>query len=231
MTDLYNLFPTPVVRISATDENYSPVQLEIKSAIEKIKATNDSSSLTYLYTNLPETNIAEKTYNFLDKFNCINLTNRIYQAVNEYADRIGWASPRRFAISSSWINIAERETNHSHHCHPGYLISGTYYFRVSKEQGSISFNNPNPLMMYGQFPQGHVCPQTVDIVPDDGDIILFPSWLVHSTRKNKSTEERVSIAFNVDYAGSNEVAFGLIKESHQPYNRYEYSIRSLLERK
>lgn len=231
MTELYSLFPTPVVRVPATENNYDPVQLEIKAALENIKKTNDSSSLTYLYKGAPETSISNKTYDFIEKFNCVNLEKRIYDAVNEYADVIGWRSPRKFSIKGSWINIMEQDVNHSHHCHPGYLISGTYYFRVSEEQGSINFNNPNPMMMHGQFPQGQLCPQTADIVPDDGDIILFPSWLIHSTRKNRSSDERISIAFNVDYSGSTEVTFGLIKESHIPYTRTEHSLRSIVERK
>jgi len=231
MTELYNLFPTPVIRVPATEENYVPVQLEIKAAIEQIKKTKDSSSLTYMYKRTPETDIYEKTYDFLEKFNCVTLTRRIYNAVDEYVERIGWTSPRKFAIKGSWINIAEKGVNHSHHCHPGYLISGTYYFRVNEEQGSINFNNPNPLMMHGQFPQGISCPQTVDIIPDDGDIILFPSWLVHSTRKNKTSDDRISVAFNIDYIGSSEVTIGLIKESHQPYARTEHSLRSIVGRK
>jgi uncharacterized protein (TIGR02466 family) len=231
MTELYSLFPTPVIRVPATEDNYDPVQLEIKAAIDIIKKTNDSSSLTYFYKGAPETEISNKTYDFIEKFNCVNLEKRIYDAVNDYVDRIGWLSPRKFSIRGSWINILQQDVNHTHHCHPGYLISGTYYYRVSEKQGSISFNNPNSIMMYCQFPQGQLCPQTVDIIPDDGDIVLFPSWLIHSTRKNKSLEERISIAFNIDYIGGTDISLGLIKESHIPHNRTEYSLRSIIERK
>ena len=227
MIESYLLFPTPVVRIPANERNYDIVQQEIKSAIEKIEETGDSSSLTYLYKGTPETSISNKTYDFIEKFHCENLKNRIYEAVVEYVNRIGWHGERNFVIRNSWINITEQDTAHGTHCHPGYTISGVYYYRVNEEQGTLSFNNPNPLTFSCNFPQGAVCPQTVDIVPDDGDIILFPSWLVHSTRKNKSTESRISIAFNIDYIGGSDIAFGLAKESHRPYHKIEHSLKKL----
>jgi ectoine hydroxylase-related dioxygenase (phytanoyl-CoA dioxygenase family) len=33
----------------------------------------------------------------------------------------------------------------------------------------------------------------------DGDIILFPAWLQHSTMENATDEERISIAFNINF--------------------------------
>ena len=115
------------------------------------------------------------------------------------------------------------------HCHPGYDISGVYYFRVSKQQGGLSFNNPNVISFHGQFPQGPLCPQTLTVIPDDGDIVLFPSWMIHGVKKNSSDEQRISVAFNLDYTGSNEIAFGLAKQSHIPYHRLEQSIKGITQ--
>jgi ectoine hydroxylase-related dioxygenase (phytanoyl-CoA dioxygenase family) len=84
--------------------------------------------------------------------------------------------------------------------------------------------------MYCQFPQGRVCPSTVDIVPDDGDILLFPSWLIHTTRKNKISDQRISVAFNIDYVGGDHTVFGLSKESHTPYHKTEYSLKSIMNK-
>ena len=228
MSDMYNLFSTPVIRVPATDENYDIVQLEIKDAIELVFKNKDSSSLSYFFKDAEETNIVDKTYDFIEKYNCTNLKNRILDAVQEYADRCGWQGPREFIIKNSWLNVTVKGDSHNHHCHPGYAISGTYYYRINEEQGSISFNNPNPAMMHGQFPQGQLSPQTVDVVPDDGDILLFPSWLVHTTRKNRSEEDRISIAFNIDIIGGDEIAFGLAKQSHVPVHRVEHSLRGIV---
>lgn len=227
MNEVYNLFPTPIIRVGATEENYIPVQIEIKNAIDDILNNSDSSSLSYLSNDVKATSISKKTYNFIEKFNCKNLEKRIYAAVNEYLNSIGWQGDSEFVIKNSWINLTDKGNSHGHHCHPGYTISGTYYFRVSEEQGCISFNNPNPAMMHCQFPQSQASPQTVDIVPDDGDILLFPSWLMHTTRVNESNEQRVSVAFNLDYNGRDDVVLGLVKRSNIPFHKKEWSLRGI----
>ena len=228
--DVYQLFSTPVARIPATPENYDSVQREIQSAIRIIEKTGDSTSVSYLYKGTKETEISKKTYDFIEKYDCKNLKTRILEAAEEYMSNIGWQGPRAIILKNSWINIADKDDQHGHHCHPGYSISGVYYYRVSEQQGSISFNNPNPAMMYCQFPQGRLCPATVDIVPDDGDILLFPSWLMHTTRRNRTSDKRISIAFNIDYVGGDDIAFGLAKQSHLPCHKTEYSLKNITTR-
>ena len=67
------------------------------------------------------------------------------------------------------------------------------------------------------------------VVPDDGDILLFPSWLNHSVRKNRSQEQRVSVAFNIDIISNNDIAYGLAKQSNAPSHRTERSIKGLIK--
>lgn len=223
---MYSLFATPVLRLPASSD-YDDIQIEVKTALEKIKQEEDYSAVTYLYK--PNTiNIDDKKYDFLDRYKCQKLKKRIESAAQLYVDNVGWGatftSDYKIIIENSWLNIMEKDVQHGHHCHPGYKISGCYYFRVNAEQGGISFTNPNALMSACEFPQGLMCPHITDIIPTDGDIILFPSWLTHSTRKNKSTEDRISVAFNIDFHGvSNDRMRGLVKGSHIPYNSIETS--------
>lgn len=226
MSKMHLLFPTPVLQVPATIENYDPVQIEIRDAWQQIQETGDYSTVTYLYNGSNEA-ITNKTYNFIEKYNCVNLEARIYDAVYQYLNQVGWQGEcSGFKIRDSWLNIMDVGVSHGHHNHPGYALSGTYYFRVNAEQGAIKFSNPNILMFHCQFPQGNLCPQTLDIVPDDGDIVLFPSWLVHATNKNASTEQRISVAFNLDPVDLDESKkLGLVKRSHVPINKVEMSIR------
>jgi uncharacterized protein (TIGR02466 family) len=104
----------------------------------------------------------------------------------------------KFEIKNSWINIAEKGIFHDYHVHPQYTISGVYYFRVSADQGGIQFRNPNIMLENCHFPEGPRSPQSIEVIPTDGDIILFPAWLAHNTVKNITDEDRVSVAFNLD---------------------------------
>jgi len=223
---LYNLFPIPVLRMPANPETYDSIQIEIKNAWEKMKSDKDYSNLTS-YNFLSKKNPAEKTYDFIEKFNCVNLKKRIEECALEYVYQSGWTgqwngnSP--IEIKESWLNVMESGSNHSPHCHPGYSISGVYYFRVDESFGSLSFSNPNPLLMSCNFPQGFICPQHSLITPCRGDIILFPSWLIHSTLINQNDEDRVSVAFNIDLVNLNNTRIknGLVKGSHIPVVKSE----------
>jgi uncharacterized protein (TIGR02466 family) len=230
MTILHTLFPTPVLQVPATNENYNLVQLEIQAAWKQIQDTSDFTSVSY-FCRESQTVLSAKTYDFIEKYNCKHLEARIYKAVDEYVKQSGWRGMcDGFVIKDSWINVMDEGDFHTLHCHPGYTISGTYYFRVSDKQGSIRFNNPNNLMFHCAFPQGQISPQTTDIVPDDGDIILFPSWLVHGTQKNATKEQRISIAFNIDPVNPvDQRVLGLMKGSHIPVNKIIPSIRDMFK--
>jgi uncharacterized protein (TIGR02466 family) len=223
---LYNLFPVPVLRVPADPNTYDSIQIEVKEAWETIQKTENYSDVTYLYKK-NKTKLEDKTFNFIENYNCVKLKNRIEKSALEYLNYSGWTgkwngdTPIR--LKDSWLNVIQPGDNHTQHCHPGYYISGVYYFRVDESLGSIAFNNPNPLMFSCGFPQGLVSPQISHLVPTRGDIILFPSWLVHSTVKNNNNgEDRISVAFNIDLENLiGERVFGLVKGSHVPFIKRE----------
>ena len=67
------------------------------------------------------------------------------------------------------------------------------------DQGGIQFLNPNNIIQSCNFPENtKTCPQSMEFIPCDGELILFPSWLMHNTCPNVTDEERISVAFNID---------------------------------
>ena len=222
--ELYNLFSVPVLRYPA-DESYDNIQCEIQGAIKKIKDTDDKSCKSF-----DGKEEVKKTYDFLEKYECNLLKKRIEESCIAYLQRSRWSgqydkSKSPIKIENSWVNFGNKNESRMQHVHPGHKISGVYYFRVSKEQGSIVFQNPNPVSNTCEFPSGQVFPSFTVVVPYDGDIILFPSWLSHGTTKSKSDVERISIAFNVDLINLNtNMINGLMKGSHVQMTTVEMSI-------
>ena len=214
---IINLFPTPIYRDPATLSNYHPVQLEIQDCLKYIKDNDDLENVSYIYKDagIRKKEKPEAGYfindHIIKKHNLKNLEDRIYEALHKYLSHVNWSGlltsdpvvpetiGNTFKIMNSWINIAEKGVKHDYHAHPGYLIAGVYYFRVSKEQSGINFNNPNLMMYNCNFPEGQLSPQSIEFIPNDGDIILFPAWLQHGTHENQSDEERISVAFNINY--------------------------------
>lgn len=215
---LMYLFPTPVYREFATISTYNDIQQEIQACLKHIKENDDLENVSYIYKDAGKRKQENPLGGYfisddlIGKHNLTNLEKRIYEVLENYLSAVEWTAiinnpdpvipqlkSKTFKIMNSWINIAEKGVKHDYHSHPGYTIAGVYYYRVSDEQGGLCFNNPNMMIYNASFPEGRTSPQSVEVIPKDGDIILFPAWLQHSTMENSTDEERISIAFNINF--------------------------------
>lgn len=215
---LMYLFPTPIYREFALISSYDKIQQEIQTCLKYIKDNDDLENVSYIYRDAGQRKQEKPLGGYfisddlIGKHNLKNLETRIYEVLDNYLNAVEWTAiinnpdpvipqlkSKNFKIMNSWINIAEKGVKHDYHSHPGYTIAGVYYYRVSDEQGGLCFNNPNLMIYNAEFPEGRTSPQSVEIIPKDGDIILFPAWLQHSTMENTTDEERISIAFNINF--------------------------------
>jgi len=93
-----------------------------------------------------------------------------------------------------WAGVTPPGSENREHVHTNSFISGTVYFQA-EGTGSIEF------MPYN-YVYRSVLPQwpyygSATYEPEDGDILLFPSYLLHKVERNTSEFERVNISFNV----------------------------------
>jgi uncharacterized protein (TIGR02466 family) len=96
----------------------------------------------------------------------------------------------------SWANILAEGDWQAPHMHPstGNLISGVYYAEVPHKpepQGCIEFLNPHPAAHY------HGMSLTRRLLPQAGDLILFPPYYIHYVYPFRGAGERVIVAFDV----------------------------------
>lgn len=103
-------------------------------------------------------------------------------------------SPR---ISTMWATgCASNEYIHTH-SHPNSFISGVYYPQ-DIDYPPIRFFDPIPKMIIPDVAQPNFYNVTDCIInPNQGDLLLFPSYLKHETAKNDLDQMRYSISFNV----------------------------------
>jgi len=84
------------------------------------------------------------------------------------------------------------------HIHPDGWISGSFYIKMpknrTKNEGAIRFSLHG--LDYPIFNKNKKIP-SFEYVPKEGDLVLFPSSLFHSTIPCHSDEERKMIAFDV----------------------------------
>ena len=110
----------------------------------------------------------------------------------------------RFDITNCWANINQRDQYLRDHMHPNNYLSGVYYVSVPENSGRIVFRDPRAQAMVFVPAVKERNPFNADehgLVPEEGDLILFHSWLQHMVEPNRTDRERISIAFNVSLKG------------------------------
>lgn len=103
----------------------------------------------------------------------------------------------------AWMNANPPGGFNAPHTHPGAHWSGVYY--VSQPQvetgssGKIEFLDPRTDLPNWRLLKAPAFSSKKAIRPMPGDMILFPSYLVHWVYPNDTAEERVTIAFNATF--------------------------------
>lgn len=110
-----------------------------------------------------------------------------------------------FNILNHWVNINSKGDFNRHHSHPDSILSGVMWLKCKDNSGDIVFESPNAFVHHRIIKrlnddfcnENHVV-KALNIKPKEGQIILFPSDLIHFVLENKEDSDRISIAFNVE---------------------------------
>jgi len=108
-------------------------------------------------------------------------------------------------ISHAWININNNEDYNVPHLHPGALFSAVYYVKGSESGDIIFHSNPinNWINSITEL-KNNLVGESITYKALTNRLIVFPAWIVHEVKPSKSQEDRISIAFNINLAGTIE---------------------------
>ncbi len=102
-----------------------------------------------------------------------------------------------------WMNMNPSGGYNAPHTHPGAQWSGVYYVSQpaveTGNSGMIEFLDPRSDLPNWRILDAPAFRLKKKIRPEPGDMILFPSYLVHWVYPNEAAQERVSIAFNATF--------------------------------
>jgi uncharacterized protein (TIGR02466 family) len=121
--------------------------------------------------------------------------------LNEVHRAFEFSAAMRQVITEAWININQKGHFNYSHDHPGSLFSAVYYVKGGADKGELELKTPiiphtytisNDLADSFNAFTGHA----MVIPPVTGDLLIFPSWLLHRVNISRSDEDRISIAFN-----------------------------------
>lgn len=103
----------------------------------------------------------------------------------------------------AWMNANPARGFNAPHTHPGAHWSGVYYVAQPKidegTSGMIEFIDPRSDLPNWRILKAPPFRMKKKLRPVPGDLILFPSYLVHWVFPNDSEQDRVTIAFNATF--------------------------------
>jgi hypothetical protein len=113
-----------------------------------------------------------------------------------FGERLGWS------LKEMWVNVLDTGGRQAMHNHANSFISGVVYltptdpsaqtvFMKSPGGTDFAFKNDHAGMTPGEFNAS----QWVSPAPAPGDLVLFPSYLMHAVPPNAGAR-RISLAFN-----------------------------------
>jgi len=113
-----------------------------------------------------------------------------------FGERIGWS------VKEMWVNVLDTGGRQAMHNHANSFISGVVYLTPTHPQSQtvfmkspgghdFAFKNDHA----GMTPSPYSADQWISPAPAPGDLVLFPSYLMHAVPPNLGAR-RITLAFN-----------------------------------
>jgi len=107
---------------------------------------------------------------------------------------------RKVKLDSLWINVLPTGGIHTSHLHPHSVISGTTYVAMPEGASAIKFEDPRSAMMMAapirKAKARRELRNFIYLAPEEGEVLLWESWLRHEVPMNMAEQDRISVSFN-----------------------------------
>lgn len=201
------LFSTPLIVIKLNPEHQKDIENQYLEKVYSHKKETEGTKKISLDAH--QSNYTSDTNGYTSFYTGSLLHNEEFVPLQKYLDSAIKLSLKekentdKFDLQwmDFWYTIYGTGENVEEHFHPNCIISGVYYLKCPEKCGDIIFldNNYNyknycvnisPLKTF-------TYPRSFNVTPEEGMILLFPSWLTHKTEYNQSEKDRIMFAFNL----------------------------------
>lgn len=190
MNELIGLFPIPVMRCPTTLAASLVSALNEYFIAQATRDNNTSPRLTHTEILRPQDSplFVEAARHITPKLADFGL--------QLFGERIGWS------LKEMWVNVLDTGGHQAMHNHANSFISGVVYLTPTHPGSQTVFmKSPGGTDYLFKNDHAHVNPgpynsdKWVSPAPEPGDMILFPSYLLHAVPPNQG-ERRITLAFN-----------------------------------
>ena len=190
MNEVIGIFPTPIMRAPATLPKPLVDGLVAHFSTLALRDNNSSANLSHTEMLSPS-----------DSPLLIEAAALITPKLSEFGallfgEKLGWS------LKEMWVNVLDKGGHQAMHNHANSFISGVVYLTPTHESSrtvfmkspggtDFAFKNDHNGVITSQFnAEKWISPQ-----PEPGDLILFPSYLMHAVPPNAG-ERRLTLAMN-----------------------------------
>ncbi|MDA9697929.1 TIGR02466 family protein [Candidatus Pelagibacter sp.] len=192
---IHKFFPVPVFEQRL--ENYKDLNPQLENFIYDLKKNNPEgqkrSNAGGWHSPFFNINESEPVKKLISSF-----TKSLPEIMTEH---MGWRINKdKITILDMWSVVNKKNTFNVQHSHPNSLLSAAYYVKAKKNSGNIKFFDPKEMKtMYHPPIQkfNEISAEIIKIEPEEGKLLLFPSYLNHAVEENLSDEDRIVISFNL----------------------------------
>jgi hypothetical protein len=190
MDEVIGLFATPFMRVARALDVSLAAQLAAHFAAQADRTNNASGELSHTAMLRPS-----------DSPLLVHAAEAITPRITEFGtllfgERLGWS------LKEMWVNVLDTGGRQAMHNHANSFISGVVYltpthpgsrtvFMKSPGGHDFAFKNDHEGAVTGPYNADKwISPQ-----PEPGDMVLFPSYLLHAVPPNKGAR-RITMSFN-----------------------------------
>jgi len=189
MINVEHIFPVPIWSIDL-DLNLN----EIETYIRSIKNVSNGRAISNVN--------GWQSDSFDTKQETIPEIKRLFYLIQKYLKLCyaEYGSAENPEIDNYWFNINYPGSSNLDHLHSRCFLSGCFYVNTSLNCGDIVFKSSsfedyiissNVGLSNTKLSASHWKYST-----KPNQVLIFPSWISHFVEENKSSEDRISIAFN-----------------------------------
>lgn len=198
---LYNLFPVKIFKRNYPG-NLVDLQTRIIPQLTKIFDESTAHNQASMRNGgICSVNVHNNIHSQID---LSAITTFVEQAATDYWKELDYVSAT-VKVNHAWANVYPPTAYIDIHNHIPAPIVASFYLKKPVDSGDLIFENPiSTVLRYQPYkelndPDGYVSAFDTTVEVSEGDVVLFPGWLMHKTQQNRSSENRIILGFNLLY--------------------------------
>lgn len=190
------IFPTPVYTTKLSGKQYDTIQSELQTAVDRLYADDMwGQNKDWHPSEHFLSNAGDFEQNILEEDNMKGVVSIIFHHCLHYMAATNTKPQFKPSIISSWLTLTKPGLHAHIHDHGTNQISGVYWFKTNGKDGNIFFRNALKALKCN--PIGATIAHEAEFSPEQGRLVMWPSFMDHGVSENKTDEDRISLSFNI----------------------------------